>query len=67
MFGLDIRSRLSKEEIERGENLDKEIPYPSCLNKFLPDDIVVLGWCPTKADFNARLVRERSLGVLLIL
>jgi len=41
-----------------GNDDDMEINYPAVLNKILPDDIFVLGWCPApslefKSRFNA--------------
>lgn len=39
-----------------GDMLDKrsEIDYVKVLNRILPRDIRVLGWCPVPADFHAR-------------
>jgi hypothetical protein len=35
--------------------LSPEIDYVKVLNRILPRDIRVLGWCPVPADFHARL------------
>jgi hypothetical protein len=35
--------------------LSTEIDYVKVLNRILPRDIRVLGWCPVPADFHARL------------
>jgi hypothetical protein len=34
-----------------------EIDYVKVLNRILPRDIRVLGWCPVSADFHARLAQ----------
>ena len=33
-----------------------EIDYVKVLNRVLPNDIRILGWCPVPSDFHARLV-----------
>ena len=54
VVGLDVRSRLSLEEIESGSNLENEFPYVKALNGRLPSDIRIIAWAPTPKDFNAR-------------
>jgi tRNA pseudouridine38/39 synthase len=33
---------------------DQELDYPIVLNRVLPPEIRVLGWCPVDAAFSAR-------------
>lgn len=33
-----------------------EIDYVRVLNRVLPNDIRILGWCPAPVDFHARFV-----------
>lgn len=38
--------------------LYSEIDYVKVLNKVLPKDIRVLGWCPVSTDFHARFLQS---------
>ncbi|KAI3919912.1 hypothetical protein MKW98_001168 [Papaver atlanticum] len=59
VIALLLRSKLK----HTGENenckptqamYDKEIDYVRVLNRALPNDIRVIGWCPVPSDFHAR-------------
>ncbi len=39
---------------------DDEIDYVGVLNRALPDDIRILGWCPVPRGFSARCVSFSS-------
>jgi len=52
---LDIRSKLTQEQLSGGGNtVEEELDYPKLLNRVLPADIRVLAWCPAPPDFSAR-------------
>ncbi|CAN6543741.1 unnamed protein product [Malus baccata var. baccata] len=51
VIALYLRSNL-KEICENNE--EGEIDYVRVLNRALPEDIRVFGWCPVPLDFNAR-------------
>ncbi|XP_050146569.1 uncharacterized protein LOC126621982 isoform X2 [Malus sylvestris] len=62
VIALYLRSNL-KETCENNEDSNKivyseqyegEIDYVRVLNRALPEDIRVFGWCPVPLDFNAR-------------
>lgn len=36
--------------------VEGEIDYVRVLNRVLPNDIRILGWCPAPVDFHARFV-----------
>ncbi|XP_024537068.1 tRNA pseudouridine(38/39) synthase isoform X1 [Selaginella moellendorffii] len=48
------RSSREEEEMFAAETDDDEIDYVSSLNRALPADIRVLGWCPVPPGFHAR-------------
>lgn len=51
VISLCLRSNLK----DTGGNMKKqEIDYVKVLNKVLPQDIRVMGWCPVSPDFSAR-------------
>ncbi|XP_011621926.1 tRNA pseudouridine(38/39) synthase isoform X1 [Amborella trichopoda] len=51
----EIEGWLKSEKMNLEEAYDeKEIDYVKVLNKVLPDDIRVLGWCPIPSNFSAR-------------
>ncbi|KAL5776525.1 hypothetical protein ACOSP7_009451 [Xanthoceras sorbifolium] len=68
VIALYLRSKLKEsstnngsEEDVRGEQVEGEIDYVRVLNRVLPKDIRILGWCPVPIDFSARfscLARE---------
>ncbi|CEF67933.1 tRNA pseudouridine(38/39) synthase [Strongyloides ratti] len=37
-----------------GKSLDKEMPFCTMLNRFLPSDIRIMAWSPVRKDFSAR-------------
>ena len=43
--------------LSKKDFLSTEIDYVKVLNRILPQDIRVLGWCPVPADFHARLAQ----------
>jgi tRNA pseudouridine38/39 synthase len=45
---------LNVAEANRQMKVQSEYSYDTILNKLLPDDIRVLGWCPVSDDFSAR-------------
>ncbi|XP_042963180.1 tRNA pseudouridine(38/39) synthase isoform X4 [Carya illinoinensis] len=47
-------SNENSEEIVFKEQHEQEIDYVGVLNRVLPDDIRVLGWCPVPVGFSAR-------------
>ncbi|KAL6878394.1 hypothetical protein ACP4OV_012564 [Aristida adscensionis] len=53
VISLYLRSNIKD---ARGDGLDEryEIDYAKVLNRILPRDIRVIGWCPVPADFHAR-------------
>ena len=54
-MSLDIRSKLTQEQLSGGGNtVEEELDYPKLLNRVLPADIRVLAWCPAPPDFSAR-------------
>jgi tRNA pseudouridine38/39 synthase len=61
VVSLDIRSRLTQEQLSGGSNVEEELDYPKLLNRVLPADIKVLAWCPAPPDFSARFdCKERT-------
>ncbi|GMN60575.1 hypothetical protein TIFTF001_029655 [Ficus carica] len=62
VVSLFLRSNLKKacsnhensSQIVAGEQLEGEIDYVRVLNRVLPEDIRVLGWCPVPIGFSAR-------------
>ncbi|XP_069703341.1 tRNA pseudouridine(38/39) synthase isoform X2 [Periplaneta americana] len=54
VVSLDIRSKLTQEQLSAGEGTTEELDYPKLLNRVLPPDIRVLAWCPAPPDFSAR-------------
>ncbi|KAM8795506.1 tRNA pseudouridine(38/39) synthase [Eudromia elegans] len=54
VISLDLRSKLSPEELARGEGARGELRYAHVLNRVLPPDIRVLAWAPVPAAFSAR-------------
>ncbi|XP_024033017.1 tRNA pseudouridine(38/39) synthase isoform X2 [Morus notabilis] len=62
VVALFLRSNLTKahsnhensSEVISGEQLEGEIDYVRVLNRSLPNDIRVLGWCPVPIGFSAR-------------
>jgi len=36
--------------------VEGEIDYVRVINRVLPNDIRILGWCPAPVDFHARFV-----------
>lgn len=47
VIALDLRSKYTDTD-------EKEIDYVRVLNRALPQDIRVIGWCPIPCDFHAR-------------
>ncbi|KAG0610166.1 hypothetical protein M758_7G043000 [Ceratodon purpureus] len=47
-------SRKEEEQYARTASEEDEFDYVGILNRALPDDIRVLGWCPVPPGFNAR-------------
>ncbi|PNF21236.1 tRNA pseudouridine(38/39) synthase [Cryptotermes secundus] len=62
VVSLDIRSRLTPEQLSGGGNtIEEELDYSKLLNRVLPPDIRVLAWCPAPPDFSARFdCKERT-------
>lgn len=61
VVSLDIRSKLTQEQLSGGGNTVEELDYPKLLNRVLPADIRVLAWCPAPPDFSARFdCRQRT-------
>ncbi|KDP27512.1 hypothetical protein JCGZ_20152 [Jatropha curcas] len=60
VIALFLRSKLKnvgavdKFSGESEEHNEEEIDYVRVLNRVLPNDIRILGWCPVPNDFNAR-------------
>ncbi|CAJ2629785.1 unnamed protein product [Trifolium pratense] len=62
VIALFLRSKLKTSGVNNGssgevvseEQLDGELDYVRVINRELPDDIRVLGWCPVPVDFHAR-------------
>ncbi|KAI9200550.1 hypothetical protein LWI28_009709 [Acer negundo] len=69
VISLYLRSNLkesstnnnSSREAVQGKQIEGEIDYVRVLNRALPKDIRIIGWCPVTIDFSARfscLARE---------
>lgn len=65
VVALQVRSNLlegagvivaedSQAHLRRHANTTTELPYMVMLNKNLPDEVRVLGWCDVPSDFSAR-------------
>ncbi|KAJ1424950.1 Pseudouridine synthase I, TruA [Sesbania bispinosa] len=62
VIALFLRSNLKMAEANNGsygetvleEQQEGEIDYVRVLNRVLPNDIRILGWCPVPVDFHAR-------------
>ncbi|XP_004496408.1 uncharacterized protein [Cicer arietinum] len=61
VIALFLRSRLKISGVNNGSSGDivleeqhGEIDYVRVLNRVLPNDIRILGWCPVPVDFHAR-------------
>ncbi|CAN6479220.1 unnamed protein product [Victoria cruziana] len=52
VIAIHLRSNLK--DSKQDHNYEAEIDYVKVLNKVLPDDIRVLGWCPAPRNFHAR-------------
>ncbi|XP_077224278.1 pseudouridine synthase family protein isoform X2 [Tasmannia lanceolata] len=50
----DTNGNLNCKDIAPKELCDEEIDYVKVLNRVLPKDIQVIGWCPVPIDFHAR-------------
>ncbi|XP_055924234.1 tRNA pseudouridine(38/39) synthase-like isoform X2 [Argiope bruennichi] len=68
VISLDLRSNLlhgkgiiTSDDFkeERHKVSDKEIDYPSILNRVLPDDIKIIAWAPVETSFSARFDCKR--------
>ncbi|KAF5750736.1 tRNA pseudouridine(38/39) synthase isoform X2 [Tripterygium wilfordii] len=53
VISLFVRSRI-KEIREEEEHNDGEFDYVRVLNRVLPEDIRIVGWCPVPVGFSAR-------------
>uniref|UniRef100_A0A336K3G1 CSON015595 protein n=1 Tax=Culicoides sonorensis TaxID=179676 RepID=A0A336K3G1_CULSO len=51
VISIDVRSKLSDDQIKNMENLDQEINYCALLNRVLPKDIRCISWMPLKNKF----------------
>lgn len=54
VIALFLRSNLKGSDQNCGDPGKGEIDYVRLLNRVLPNDIRVLGWCPAPMDFHAR-------------
>lgn len=62
VIALFLRSKLKMSGVNNGssgefvseEQLEGEIDYVRVINRELPSDIRILGWCPVPVDFHAR-------------
>ncbi|CAL1295831.1 unnamed protein product [Larinioides sclopetarius] len=68
VISLDLRSNLltgkgviTSDDFkeEKYKSSDKEIDYPSILNRVLPDDIKIIAWSPVETSFSARFDCKR--------
>jgi tRNA pseudouridine38/39 synthase len=55
VISLFLRSNIKDAKLDVLDN-KSEIDYVKVLNRILPHDIRVIGWCPVAGDFLARLV-----------
>lgn len=51
VISIDVRSKLSEDEIRNGSSIDQEINYCSLLNRVLPKEIRCVSWMPLKNPF----------------